>query len=200
MCESPSLILASGSAARAALLHGAGLAHQKIPAQIDERQLEMDRDLALRPAPDVALELARAKALAVSVNYPDALVIGADQTLDCEGRRFDKPADRAAARDQLAFLSGRTHRLNSAVALARNGEILWDYVGEARLSMRSLSPERLDRYLDLGGSSVLSSVGVYQLEGLGVRLFHAIEGDYFTVLGLPLLPLLERLEKEGFGL
>jgi septum formation protein len=124
-------------------------------------------------------------------------VIGADQVLDCDGVLFDKPADPGAARTQLLALRGRTHRLVSAVVLVRDGQRLWHHVGRADLKMRDFSTRFLDRYLESAGQAALSSVGAYQLEGIGAQLFAAIEGDYFTILGLPLLPLLDNLREHG---
>ncbi len=194
------LILASNSSVRGALLAAAHLPFTKHPAQIDERALEEELALHAVPAPQVAIQLAQAKALAVSALVPEALTIGADQTLDCDGRRFHKPAGRAEAHEQLTYLAGKTHRLSSAVALAQNGTILWSHVAEVRLTVRALDAAAIDRYLDAAGEAVLTSVGAYQLEGLGVRLFTDMSGDYFTVLGLPLLPLLAELEKFGYVL
>ena len=133
----------------------------------------------------------------MSERFPGALVVGADQTLDLNGERLTKPADMEAARRQLLALSGRTHRLHSAVACARDGEILWQHSETVQLTMRSFLPAAVGRYLALAGEKALSSVGTYQIEGPGIRLFKRIEGDYFAILGLPLLPLLDVLRAEG---
>jgi len=189
-----SLVLASQSKVRRALLESAGIAVEVRPADLDERAVE-----ASAPGNDpsaVATLLAREKALAVARDLPARIVVGADQTLALGERRFDKPTGRLAAADQLRALRGKTHALHSAVAVVRDGKVGFAHVAVARLRMREFSDEFLDRYLDAAGESVLRSVGGYQLEGLGSQLFEAVEGDYFTVLGLPLLPLLEFLRRE----
>jgi septum formation protein len=189
------LVLASASAVRRALLEAAGIPVEVRPARIDERAIE-----AAAPNDDpaaVAVLLAREKALRVAGELPGRLVVGADQTLALGNRRFDKPADRAAARAQLQALAGRTHALHAALAVARNGDVLFEDVAVARLTMRTLGDAFLDRYLDAAGATVTASVGAYQLEALGVHLFERIEGDHFTILGLPLLPLLAYLRAEG---
>ena len=142
--------------------------------------------------------LARAKANAVAHSVPGRLVLGADQTLARGNHRFSKPADRAAAADQLRALRGRTHELHSALALVRDGAVLFDCVDSARLTMRDISDRFLENYLDMAGEAALASVGGYQLEGIGIHLFERVDGDYFTVLGLPLLPLLDFLRQNGF--
>jgi septum formation protein len=189
------LVLASGSAVRRALLEAAGIPVEARPARIDERAIE-----ASAPNDDpsaVAALLAREKALRVAAELPGRLVVGADQTLALGVRRFDKPADRATARAQLQALAGRTHELHSAVAVARGRDVLFEHVALARLTVRALSEDFLDRYLDAAGAAVTASVGAYQLEGLGIHLFERIDGDHFTILGLPLLPLLGYLRAEG---
>ena len=187
------LALASGSAARRRLLEAAGLPFTVVPADVDERALEANA-LAASPA-DLALLLARAKAL--SAYAPGALVVGADQTLSLDGRIFHKAADRIEARRSLAALVGRTHRLTSAFAIVRDGEILTAGADHADMTMRALGPEALDLYLDAAGESVLSSVGVYHWEGLGAHLFERVEGDYATILGLPQLMLIAALRRLG---
>lgn len=185
------LILASTSAARKALLAGAGLRFEASPAQIDERALEAQ---LLGKAPEaVARQLAEAKALEVSRRRPGATVVGGDQVLAFENALLHKPADFAAARDQLDRLRGKLHHLHSGVALARDGELLWSVTHTARLLMREFTDAERDKVLALEGEAVLASVGAYRLEGPSVRLFAAIDGDYFTILGLPLLPLLTAL-------
>jgi septum formation protein len=191
------LILASGSPARKALLSNAGLRFEAVPAELDERAAEQPLLQAGASPEDVALALAMAKASLVSERHPDALVIGADQTLDLDGRRLTKPADMEAARRQILSLSGRTHRLHSAVSCASAGTVLWRDVSSASLTMRVLEPAFIGRYLAAAGDSVFGSVGAYQLEGPGIQLFDRIDGDYFTILGLPMLPLLKNLRAAG---
>lgn len=193
----PDLILASSSASRQMLMRNAGLSFTAKPAEIDERAIDakLERDGA---SPDrIAVELAKAKALAVSAIYPDAVVLGCDQTMSLGDRIYHKPKDMAEAHANLMSLSGQTHRLNCGAALAQNGDIIWDVVTVADLTVRELDAEFLDRHLERVGPKVLSSVGAYQLEGEGIQLFTDIEGDYFTILGLPLLPLLTKLRDLG---
>jgi septum formation protein len=191
------LILASGSATRSALLKAAGVPFDVRASGVDERAVEQPLLDAGKSPAEVALALAEAKALDVSRLAPDALVIGADQTLDFAGKRWVKPANVAAAREQLALLSGHTHQLHSAIAFAENGAITWRHVESASLTVRPLSPGAIDAYLAAVGDQVMASVGGYQVEGLGVRLFDRIAGDHSTILGLPLLPLLARLRTVG---
>ena len=191
------LILASQSPFRRMLMDNAGLVFEAEAARIDERAVEAA--LAARnPSPqDVAETLAIEKARNVSARHPGALVIGSDQTLSLEGLVFHKPADMSEARSHLASMSGRTHSLNCGIALVRGGETLWSHVSVAHLTMRPLSEDFIDRHLARVGEKVLASVGAYQLEGEGVQLFERIDGDYFTILGLPLLPLLAKLRDLG---
>ncbi|RTL53934.1 MAG: septum formation inhibitor Maf [Bradyrhizobiaceae bacterium] len=182
------LILASQSRARQALLRSAQIEFEAIPADIDERTLQDESGLSDGGA--VAEHLARAKALHVARLNPGRLVVGADQTLALGGKLFNKPADRNAAAGQLRSLAGRTHYLHSAVVAAKGGEVLFSHVGVAAMTMRALDDKAIGEYLDRAGTAATQSVGSYQLEGLGVHLFDEIEGDYFTILGLPLLPLL----------
>jgi septum formation protein len=189
------LVLASKSAVRRSLLEAAGIPVAVDPADVDERAIEAL--LVGTPPEDIAVRLARAKALAVCARRPGELVLGADQTLALGPRRFSKPADVAAAREQLAALSGKTHSLHSGAALARDGAVVFETVSTARLTMRALSGAAIDAYLTAAGDRVTHSVGAYQLEGLGVHLFERIDGDYFTILGLPLLPLLAFFRREG---
>jgi septum formation protein len=189
-----SLILASQSRARQLLLANAGIAFQAVPADIGERAVQQASGLTT-PG-DIAALLAREKALWISSRQPGNYVIGADQTLALGDRLFSKPAGRAQASEQLRALAGRAHELHSAVAVARDGKILFAEISMARMTMRPLDEAGIDAYLDAAGEAVTSSVGAYQLEGLGVHLFERIEGDHFTILGLPLLPLLAFLRSE----
>jgi septum formation protein len=182
------LILASQSHARQALLAGAGIGFEAVPAEIDERAVQ--RASGLSAPGEIAALLAREKALSVSMRLPERFVVGADQTLALEERLFSKPTGRAEAAAQLRALAGRTHELHSAVAVARDGKILFEAVTSARMTMRPLGEADIEAYLDEAGETVTSSVGAYQLERLGVHLFERIEGDHFTILGLPLLQLL----------
>jgi len=187
------LILASSSATRKALLDKAGLPFSAEAAAIDERSLEAEAIAAGADGRDVALLLVRHKAEAVSALHPDALVIGADQTLALGLELLHKPADRADAEAQLDHLRGKTHRLHAAVTLVRNGELIWSDIQTAELTMREFTAEERDTVLDLEGDEALHSVGGYRLEGPSIRLFETVVGDYFTILGLPLLPLLAAL-------
>ena len=189
------LVLASRSAVRRTLLEAAGVVIEVCPADVDERGLEAGAPLQAPVA--IAAMLAREKALVVDRIKPGRLILGADQTLSLDGERFAKPADRAAARAQLRALSGRTHELYSAIAFVRDATVLFEYVGVARLTMRAFSDRFLDAYLDAVGDAATASVGAYQIEGLGVQLFERIDGDYFTVLGLPLTQALEFLRRQG---
>lgn len=190
------LVLASKSAVRRTMLEAAGLPVVVAPADIDERAIEARAGRL--GAGEVAALLAREKARVASGHGGPRFVVGADQTLALGERRFTKPADRAAARDQLRALSGRTHELHSAVAVARDGRLLFSHVDVARLTMRPLSDRFLEAYLDDAGAAVTTSVGGYQLERLGVHLFERIDGDHFTILGLPLFALLGFLRREGW--
>ena len=188
------LILASQSRARQQLLSNAGIDFDAVAAEIDERAVQQASGLS---APgEIAGLLAREKALSVSIRQPGKIVVGADQTLALGMRLFSKPADRVQAAGQLRALAGRSHELHSAVAVTRDGKILFETVTIARMTMRQLGEAEIDVYLDQAGGAVTSSVGAYQLEGPGVHLFERIEGDHFTILGLPLLPLLAFLRSE----
>ena len=193
-CGNHPLILASQSRARQMLLANAGINFEAVPAEIDERAVQQASQLAA--ADEVAALLAREKALAVSVHRSGRLVAGADQTLVLEKRLFSKPAGRAQAAEQLRALAGHVHELHSAVAVARDGKILFEAASIARMTMRRLGAAEIEAYLDAAGEAVTTSVGAYQLEGLGVHLFERVEGDHFTVLGLPLLQLLAFLRSE----
>jgi septum formation protein len=191
------LLLASGSTTRRLLLESAGLDVEVLAPRVDERAVESEAREEGADLAAVAARLAAAKALDVSRRRPDRLVLGADQTLDLDGTSLHKPRDRAEARRQVEALSGRAHVLHSAVALARNGAVLAEIRDDARLTMRALSPEAIDLYLDLAGDRVTGSVGAYQLEGAGIHLFEGVEGDHSTILGLPLLPTLRALREAG---
>ena len=191
------LILASASPFRRAMLTNAGLDFVCMRPQIDERAVEAPLKGSGATPEEVALVLAIAKANDVSEHNSGELVIGSDQTLSLDDEVFHKPADMEGARRHLLRLSGKTHQLNSAVAIVRDGDTLWSHVGIARLTMRTLSPAFIGRYLARVGDKALASVGAYQIEGEGIQLFDKIEGDHFTIVGLPLLPLLGALRELG---
>jgi septum formation protein len=184
-------VLASGSASRARLLTAAGVRFVVDPADIDESAPPGIEPVAL------AATLAEAKALSMSRRHPGALVLGGDSVLDFEGESLSKSPDAAAARALLLRLSGKSHRIVSAAALARDGVLVWRHTGEGRLSMRPLSPAFLDAYLGAEAPAILASVGCYHLEGRGAQLFARIEGDFFSILGLPLLEVLAALREQG---
>lgn len=189
------LMLASKSAARRALLEAAGVPIEIEAADIDERGIEARA--GLQEADMVAALLAREKAKAVAGKHADRMVLGADQTLALGTRRFSKAVDRKGAREQIAALRGKTHALHSAVAVVQGGAVVFEHVDAAHLTMRNFSDAFLDDYLETVGANAMASVGGYQLEGLGLQLFERVEGDHFTVLGLPLIPLLDWLRRAG---
>ncbi len=191
------LVLASASAARAKLLAAAGVDFMVEPAHVDEQVLKERLTTDGAGADRCALALAEAKALTLSERHRDALIIGADQILVCDGRWFDKPSDLGAARRQLMALRGRSHVLETAVCAVRNGERLWQAASAPQLMMRRFSDAFLDDYLAGEEKAILGSVGAYRLEGRGIQLFERIDGDYFAVLGLPLLELLRFLRGRG---
>jgi len=189
------LVLASRSMSRRAMLEAAGIPIEVCIPDLDERAIEAAA--GIRHPADAATLLACEKAKAVARLMPHRIVVGADQTLGFEDQRFDKPRDRAGAREQLMGLAGKTHYLHSAVALAQKGNIVFDATDTASLTLRKLSGSFLDRYLDTAGSAVLECVGAYQVEKIGIHLFDRIEGDHFTIRGLPLLKLLAFLRRNG---
>jgi septum formation protein len=191
------LVLASKSTARQALLRSAGLPFEAVDAKIDERTIEALLVAEKAGAAEVAGHLARAKALAVSALKPDHLVIGADQVLDLDGRLFAKPKDLAEAAQHLALLSGRTHDLHSAFCVVKTGKVLMEDVPVARLTCRILSPAFIEAYVAAAGTDLLGSVGAGAIEGLGIHVLERIEGDHATIMGLPLIPLLQFLREEG---
>ena len=190
------IILASGSASRKALLAGAGVEAETVKPLVDEESAKAAMRAEGVSIRDQAMALAELKALKVSSQRP-GLVIGGDQMLALGERAFDKPADLASARRHLEALSGQSHRLETAIVIAQDGAIVWKHLARPKLTMRALSEDFISSYLERTGEDVLSTVGGYKLEGLGSQLFTAIEGDYFSILGLPLLPLLDYLRTRG---
>jgi septum formation protein len=193
----PAIVLASKSRSRAAVLAGAAVAFETEDSAVDEDALKAGLLAGGASPRDVAERLGEAKALAVSARRPADLVIGADQTLDLGGALYDKPADLAEARRHLVAMRGRSHALHGGIVAAEGGEVVWRTTETSRLWMRDFSNAFLDGYLARGGAALLASVGAYQLEGEGAQLFERIEGDYFAILGLPLLPLLAFLRERG---
>jgi len=194
---SRAIILGSGSAFRRRLLDNAGIEVEVVRPRLDERAVETAvAGSGVTPA-ELAAILAEAKATEVAGRCPGRLVLGCDQTMALDEKVVHKAPDMDAARRNLLALSGRTHELNSAVVLARDAEVVWRHVGTARLTMRRLEPAFVGRYLASVGDAALQSVGGYQVEGEGIQLFERIEGDYFTIVGLPLLPLLAELRRLG---
>ena len=189
------LLLASRSASRQMLLRNAGIPFEAVPADIDEREIE--RGAELKTPGEIAELLATLKAVHVANHFHLRWILGADQTLSLGDKIFSKPAGRADAFKQLKQLAGKTHELHSALAMVRHEDVVWRSVSVARLTMRALSDAQIEKYLDAAGDKVTTSVGAYQLEGLGVHLFEQIDGDHFTILGLPLLPLLDFLRSQG---
>lgn len=191
------VILASGSRFRAAMLESAGLAVTVDPPAVDEESVKRSMKAEGADAGTVGEALAATKAQQVSRRHPGSLVIGADQMLECEGQWFDKPAGRDNARGHLQALRGRTHELVTAACVVQDGYVIWHHVARARLTMRPFTDGFIEWYLDAAGNAVCDSVGAYQLEGLGAQLFSRVEGDHFTIIGLPLLPLLDFLRGHG---
>lgn len=200
--SAPKLVLASASRSRRRLLEAAGLEVECLAAAVDETDVKLALKAENASAVQVAETLAELKARRVSDRLSGGgssgpFVIGADQMLDCEGQWFDKPVDLQAARTQLLALSGRSHTLETSVCVVRDGGRIWHHNASARLTFRPLSDDFIDRYLSFAGETVLTSVGAYQLEGPGIQLFQQVQGDFFTILGLPLLPLLTFLRANG---
>ncbi|MHA7871749.1 MAG: Maf family protein [Hyphococcus sp.] len=196
MSASPKIILASGSAIRAAILNNAGVPFTVVKPGVDEDVIKDDSKAAGLTLEDTAMRLAEAKALAVAPNE-DGLVIGSDQILEFEGTAHDKPSTMAEARERLRAWRGKPHTLVNAVVVARGNDVLWRNLDRPTLFMRDMTDAEIDAYLDAAGEDILSSVGAYQVENLGARLFERIEGDYFAVLGMSLTPLLGCLRREG---
>ena len=192
----PDIVLASGSASRRALLAGAGIIAKNIKPNVDEDSARSAFRAEGLPVRDQAMQLAEMKAIKVSRAEP-GLVIGGDQMLNLEGTAFDKPAGMDGARAHLSAMSGKTHVLETAIVVAENGAPVWRHLARPKLTMRPLSDAFISEYLERAGDDILSTVGAYQLEGLGAQLFSNIEGDYFTILGLPLLPLLDYFRIRG---
>jgi septum formation protein len=197
MMQRDRIVLASASTARRAMLAQAGLAFEVEPAAVDEESLKASLRAEGETAQAAATALAQLKAERISARVPDAVVIGADQILVAPERWFDKPRDRAEAAEQLRQLRGRAHELATAAVVVRGGQRLWHAVATPKLTMRGFSDEALEAHLDAMGEAVTSTVGGYAIEGPGVGLFTKIEGDYFAILGLPLLPLLGFLRQHG---
>ena len=191
------LILASGSATRAGMLRAAGVPFEVVVPRVDEAALKAALIAEERPARDIADALAEMKAARVSGKRPEALTLGGDQVLSCEGRLFSKPASPEEACEQIAALMGQTHRLHSAAVIYQGGEPVWRHVSEARLTMGQLSAAWVEGYVARNWDAIRHSVGGYRIEEEGVRLFSRIDGDHFTILGLPLLPLLSFLSLRG---
>ena len=186
------VILASGSASRRALLEGAGVAARSVKPNVDEDTLKLTLRAEGMRVRDQAMQLAEAKAIKVS-NREAGLVIGGDQMLNLDGEAFDKPKDMTEAKSHLRRLSGQVHTLETAIVVAENGIPVWRHLSRPNLSVRTLSDQFIEAYIEACGDALLSTVGAYQLEGMGSQIFSKIEGDYFSILGLPLLPLLDYL-------
>jgi septum formation protein len=189
------LLLASRSASRQMLLKNAGIPFEAVPADVDERWQQQASGMT--DPGKIAQMLAASKALFLANHFHMRWILGADQTLALGNKMFNKPAGRKDAFKQLKQLAGKTHELHSALAVVRHEDVVWHSVTVARMTMRALTDEQIDKYLDAAGDKVTTSVGAYQLEGVGVHLFEKIEGDHFTILGLPLLPLLDFLRSQG---
>lgn len=196
MTDRPKIILASGSAIRAQILRGAGVDFDVVKPGVDEDEIKESSTKNGVGLEDIAMTLAEAKCMAVADENPD-IVIGSDQILEFQGLAFDKPKTMDEARDRLLKMRGATHTLINAIAVARDGEIIWRNLDRPHLTMRDFSETEIDAYLGAAGPDILFSVGAYQVEGHGARLFEHIDGDYFAVLGMSLFPLLSVLRREG---
>jgi len=192
----PDIILASGSASRRALLAGAGVEARLIKPNVDETAAKNAMRAEQLSVRDQAMRLAEMKAMKISAREP-GLVIGGDQMLNLDGEAFDKPIDLQGAAAHLRKLSGKSHRLETAIVIAENGELIWRHLARPKLSVRMLTDRFIEAYVNRCGDALLSTVGAYQLEGMGAQIFSKIEGDYFSILGLPLLPLLDYLRVRG---
>jgi septum formation protein len=197
MPDADPLILASGSKTRARMLRGVGVPIEIAVPAIDEPELMASLNSAGATAARVAEVLAEMKAQRIAPRFPARFVLGCDQMLECDGLWLDKPADRDHARNQLQTLRGKSHSLITSAVLVRDEERIWHHTDTAELRMRDFSDDFLDRYLEQAGEDILRSVGAYQLEGLGAQLFDRVSGDFFTILGLPLLPVLDILRVHG---
>lgn len=193
----PDIILASQSQVRARLLTNAGVRFEAMRPSVDEEEVKLSLKAQGTGARKLADALAEMKALSLSRRFPDALVIGADQVLECEGRLLDKPSSMEGVTEHLEFLSGKTHRLLTACVVARQSEPIWRHLACPKLTMRQLSSDFIDQYKERNGDKLMSSVGAYFLEEEGVQLFEKIEGDFFSILGLPLIELLDLLRRYG---
>lgn len=194
--DPPALVLASGSAVRTRLLHAAGVEHAVAPADVDEAAIRNGMTAEQASHGSIAEALAELKAQTIAQNHPGKLVLGADQILSCEGRVFEKPDGVSGVRAHLEALMGREHSLFTAACIVRDGEVVWHHLGQPVLHMRTLSESFIDDYIAAVGEDVCQSVGAYQLEGRGSQLFSRIDGDFFDILGLPMLPLLEYLRQQ----
>jgi len=193
----PTIILASASKTRADLLENAGIPVICEAAHVDEELVKENLAADGASAVEVASALAEMKAQRISSRHPEAFIIGGDQTLECEGQWFDKPADMTAVRQHMKMLRGKTHRLNAAVCVVQDGKLLWNMTDPAEMTMWNFDDAFMEKYIEAAGPDICDSVGGYRLEDLGAQLFSAVKGDYFTVLGLPLLPLLGFMRANG---
>lgn len=193
----PEIILASKSTARRQILENAGIPFRWFDADIDEASLKKKALIIGKPSGEIAIDLAKAKAYLMSERHPDAIILGCDQLLTLDGKIYDKPTTLTEATTHLNSFRARTHKLIAAVVMVKAGELVWSHTAEANMRVRDLSDAFINTYIKTEGEKVLSSVGAYRLEGMGAQLFERIDGDYFTILGLPLLPLLEELRNQG---
>lgn len=195
--DNPSLILASGSKSRQEMLRNAGVLFDVIPADIDEEKILSSMASDGHDVKNIALKLSEEKSLKISDDNKEKYIIGSDQILSLNNKLYSKAKNKSQAKEKLLGLSGKTHQLTSAVSVTKNNQVLWSTFSQAQLSVKNLSEEKIDDYLDHAGDDIYNCVGCYALESIGIQLFDQIDGDYFTILGMPLLPLLTFLEKEG---